>query len=60
MMPVKKRKRGRPLGKMYPDSAPIQARVTQDTMTRLRKKARNENNRLSDQLRNAIRMYLGD
>lgn len=60
MIAEKKRKRGRPLGRMYPDTAPIQARVTQDTMVRLRKKARHEKNRLSDQLRSAIKMYLGD
>lgn len=61
MLKEQKRKRGRPLGRIYPEKgAPIQARVTQDTMTRLRTKARRENTRLSDQLRFAIKMLLGD
>lgn len=59
MLKEQKRKRGRPLGRIYPEKgAPIQARVTEETMTRLRIRARRNKTRLSDQLRDAIKMLL--
>lgn len=56
-----KRKRGRPPGRIYPEKGvPIQARVTEEMMTRIRKLARHQNTRLSDQLRIALNKHLAE